>query len=148
MSLITYDPFRYLTRLHDDLSRVLASPTDSLGDEESAIATSRWAPAVDIREDEHRFIIEADIPGVDPSKIEVSMENGVLSIKGERKTESETEDHNYKRVERTCGSFYRRFSLPDTADEKEISAIGKDGVLHVVIPKQLAPQPRKIKVHS
>ena len=92
------------------------------------------------------FVIHADIPGVKPEEIDISMEDGVLTIRGEKKSEAKTEKEGYKRVERTYGSFYRRFSLPDTANADAISAASKHGVLEVVIPKREAVQPKKISV--
>ena len=93
-------------------------------------------------------MIHADIPGVDPKDIDVHMENGILTIKGERQSETKEEREGYKRVERVRGSFYRRFSLPDTADAEAISAKSQHGVLEVVIPKQQKVQPRRIQVES
>jgi HSP20 family protein len=110
--------------------------------------TSHWSPAVDVKEEADRFVILADLPGVDPKDIEVSMENGVLSIRGERKSEKEEDRDGFHRVERVRGTFYRRFSLPDTADSERIEAHGKDGVLEIAIPKQKKVQPRKITVGS
>jgi HSP20 family protein len=103
---------------------------------------------VDIKEEADRFVLHADIPGVSPEKIDVSMENGVLTIKGEKKTEATTEQEGYKRVERSYGSFYRRFSLPDSANAEAISAKSINGVLELVIPKREAVQPKKIAVTS
>ena len=101
---------------------------------------------MDIKEEADKFVIHADIPGVKPEDIDISMHDGVLTIKGEKKTEAKTENAGYKRVERTYGSFYRRFSLPDTANADAISAASKHGVLEVVIPKREAVQPKKINV--
>jgi HSP20 family protein len=101
---------------------------------------------VDIKEENDKFVLHADIPGVKPEAIDISMENGVLTVKGEKKTEATTEQEGYKRVERSFGSFYRRFSLPDTADAEAISAKSKHGVLEIVIPKRAAVQPKKINV--
>lgn len=94
------------------------------------------------------FVIHADIPGVKPENIEVSMEAGVLTVKGEKETESKTEKEGYKRIERTSGSFYRRFSLPDSADGDAINAKCKHGVLEIVIPKREAIKPKRINVVS
>ena len=88
----------------------------------------------------------ADIPGVKPEDIEVSMDAGVLTIKGEKESETKTEKEGYKRVERSFGSFYRRFNLPDYADGDAISAKSKHGVLEVIIPKKEAVLPKKINV--
>jgi HSP20 family protein len=101
---------------------------------------------VDIKEEAERFVIHADVPGVDPKDIEVTMEDGVLTIRGERKSESREEQDGWKRVERVSGQFFRRFTLPDTADAEGISATGANGVLEVIIPKQAKAQPRKIQV--
>jgi HSP20 family protein len=137
MAITRYEPWGLLNQLQRELER---------GTVEGSTATAEWAPAVDIKEEPERFLIHADIPGVKPEEIDVSMEDGVLTIKGEKKTEAETEKEGYKRVERTYGSFYRRFSLPDTANPDAISAASKHGVLEIVIPKREAVQPKKINV--
>ena len=104
------------------------------------------APAVDIKEDDKAFTLLADIPGVDPDEIEVTMDKGVLTIKGERQSEKKTEEENYKRVERQYGMFYRRFSLPDSANADAIEAHSEHGVLKITIPKQEVAQSRRISV--
>lgn len=114
-------------------------------------ASSRWSPRVDIREDEQRFVILADVPGIDPALIEVSMDNGVLSIEGAREAGngSATGDARrggFSRVEREQGKFLRRFSLPDSADAEGITASGKFGVLEISIPKKPLPAPRRITI--
>jgi len=145
MNMIQYEPLGALRTLRDDVNRLLTGALD--GEDGSSVVTSRWAPAVDIKEEDERFVIHADIPGVDPKNIEVTLDNGVLTIRGERRLESKQEgDHGYRRVERLHGTFYRRFSLPDTADPEKVQAKGKHGVLEVVIPKQAAVQPKRIQV--
>ena len=139
MAITRYEPWSLLNQLQKELERA--------GDAgEGSIVTAEWAPAVDIKEDADRFVLQADIPGVKPEDIDVSMEDGVLTIKGEKKTEAKTEEEGYKRVERTYGSFYRRFSLPDTADSEAISAKSSNGVLEIAIPKREAVKPKKINV--
>lgn len=129
------------------MNREMEQLLRKMWDEETTnAATSSWAPAVDIREEDERFVIQADIPGVDPKAIDITMENNVLTIQGERGLESAEENAGYKRVERVRGGFYRRFTLPDTADADSISASGKNGVLEVVIPKHPVSQPRRIEV--
>ncbi len=141
MAITRYEPFNLLNQIQRELDRYRE------GDETNGrIATAEWAPAVDIKEEQDRFVIHADLPGVNPEDIDISMENGVLTIKGEKNTEAKTEKDNYKRVERIYGSFYRRFTLPDTADNEAISAKCKNGVLDVVIPKREAVKPKKISV--
>jgi HSP20 family protein len=114
--------------------------------DDSSVVTSQWAPAVDIHEEPERFVLYADLPGVDPQDIEVQMDRGLLTIKGERRAESPMERGRYSRVERLHGVFHRRFALPDSADPEGISASGHDGVLQVVIPKRPESKPRRIQV--
>jgi len=120
----------------------------SRGEQDTEVVTSDWVPAVDVKEEDDRFVIYVDVPGVETKDIEVTMEKGVLSIRGERKNESIDEHEGYKRIERTRGSFYRSFALPDTADAERISAKGQNGVLEVVIPKMAPAQARRITVES
>jgi HSP20 family protein len=133
----------------EDLRQVLdrVFEADDSGDQ-SDVVTSQWAPRVDIREEDRRFVIAADIPGVDPKDIEVNMDNGILSIRGERKSESKTGNGKYTRIERSHGVFYRRFALPDSANPEGISAAGKHGVLEIEIPKKPETTPRKIDIKT
>ena len=133
MSLVRYEPWS----LFDQLRREM----------DTSLATSDWVPAVDIKENDDHFTIVADIPGVAPEDIEVQMENGALTIKGERETEKTEEKDDYKRVERSFGSFYRRFSLPESANPETIEAKSNNGVLEITIDKQAKTEPRKIAVH-
>ncbi|HKJ87052.1 MAG TPA: Hsp20/alpha crystallin family protein, partial [Gammaproteobacteria bacterium] len=94
------------------------------------------------------YTITADLPGVDTENIDVSLENGVLTIRGERKEDQREESGEYKRMERVRGTFFRRFTLPDTADAENVKAKSHNGILEIVIPKQKAVQPRKIKVEN
>lgn len=149
MSLSNYEPWSLLDRFQQQLNRMgyADQPLASNGDNDASnIVTSHWRPAVDIKEEADRFLITADLPGVDPKNIEITMENGVLTIKGERTSEATEEKEGYKRVERVSGTFYRRFSLPDSADAERIQATGKDGVLTVSLPKHEKVQPRRIEV--
>ena len=148
MNVVRYEPWGLLRRFHDDVNQRYGESRVGLGVEgdRSSIVTSNWTPAVDIKEQDQRFVLKADIPGVDPKDIDITMEDGVLTIKGERQHESEEGANGYKRVERSYGTFYRRFSLPDTADADRVTAKGKHGVLEVVIPKHEKVQPRRIAV--
>ena len=141
MAITRYEPWGLLNQLHRELERVNEGDGGN-----GSIATAEWAPAVDIKELPDKCVLLADIPGVIPEDIEVSMEDGVLTVKGEKETEAKTEQEGYKRVERSFGSFYRRFSLPDTADAEAISAKSNNGVLEIVIPKREAVMPKKITV--
>ena len=110
--------------------------------------TSQWAPRVDIKEEDQRFVIFVDVPGVDPATIEVSMEKSTLSIKGERSVEKGEQNGRFTRVERVHGNFHRRFTLPESADADNVSAHGKHGVLEIVIPKKAETAPRRITINT
>jgi HSP20 family protein len=144
MAITRYEPWSLLNQLQKELERAHEKSAVDGG----STSTAEWAPAVDIKEESDKFILYADIPGVKPEEIDVSMEDGILTVKGEKKTEAKTETDGYKRVERTYGSFYRRFSLPDTANADAISARSKLGVLEITIPKKEAVQPKKISVSA
>lgn len=149
MTLIRYQPWDMFNQVREDMNRLLETHFGDLRDSDnSRVITSQWTPAIDIREEPNRFVIYADVPGVKVEDIEVTMENGVLTVKGERKFEKEQEKNGYRNVERATGSFYRRFSLPDSANAERIEAKNKDGVLEIVIPKQEKTLPRKIAVKT
>ncbi|WP_233840955.1 Hsp20/alpha crystallin family protein [Dyella sp. 2HG41-7] len=114
--------------------------------DDSSVVTSQWTPRVDIKEEPQRFILYADIPGVEPDAIEVQMDRGMLTIKGERKTEYEEGNKQFSRIERRYGAFHRRFALPDSADPDGITATGRNGVLQIIIPKRPETTPRRIRV--
>ncbi|WP_435103427.1 Hsp20/alpha crystallin family protein [Arhodomonas sp. AD133] len=143
MAIRRYEPLGLINELTRELSRLSEG-----GDDASSLATSDWTPAVDIREEPNRYVIEADLPGVRPEDIDIHMEGGLLTISGSRQSEVNESAEGYKRVERVAGSFYRRFSLPDTADAERISARSDHGVLQVVIPKQEKTRPRRIQVEG
>lgn len=109
-------------------------------------ASGEWTPRVDIREEDQRFVIFADVPGVQPKDIEISMDKGILSIKGERKSETKEDNSKLTRVERSYGAFQRSFALPDSANAEGITAAGKHGVLEISIPKKAQAAPRRIEI--
>ena len=148
MSLRRYNnPWNLLNNLQRDLYNVEHSPEyNRLSDDDASVATANWAPSVDISENEKAFTLLADIPGVEPKDIEISMEKGVLTIKGERHSENVEEKENYRRVERESGQFYRRFTLPDSANADKIEAKSEHGVLKITIPKQEVAVSRRIEV--
>ena len=137
MSLIRYEDHP-LAQFQREVARLF--------DERSDVVTSDWAPRVDIKEEPNKFVLHADVPGVDPKEIDITMEDGVLTLRGRRELENVEERRNYKRIERFYGTFHRRFSLPESADAEHIKAAAKDGVLTVEIPKLEKVQPRKIEV--
>ena len=146
MSMMRYEPWTLMNQLQNEMSRLLDPRLTKTPEDD--VVTSDWMPAVDIKEGNDSFLIAADIPGVDPKEIDVHMENGMLTLRGQRNFANRTEDDGYKRVERARGSFYRRFSLPDTADAERISAKCNNGVLEIIIPKHEKVLPRKIPVEA
>ena len=142
MSYITrYEPYNLLNKFLEQTFRPLTNS------DTSNIETSQWMPAVDIKETKKQFVIEADLPGVDKKNVNISMENNTLTIQGSREEEKKEEDQHYYRTERVRGSFYRRFTLPDTADSEKIAAKMVKGILEITIPKKEIAQPRSIKIN-
>jgi HSP20 family protein len=149
MTMLRYKPFNHQTNLPGDLKQAFERFFSTVDEtDQSSVVTSQWVPRVDIKEETTRFVILADVPGVDPKEIEVHMEKGILSIKGERKDEVAQEGEGFTRVERTRGLFHRRFALPDSADPEKITANGRFGVLEIVIPKKPETTPRRITINS
>lgn len=143
MAIVRYEPLDRWTRLQKQMNELFSGLPEMEG---SNVATSQWMPLVDIREDPEKFVIRADIPGVKPDQIEVTMEGGALTIRGERREEKREDKEGYHRVERSHGTFYRRFTMPDTADADNIKASSQDGVLEIVVPKRAVAKARKIDV--
>ena len=146
MSLIRYEPWSLHRELVNEFNKYFERNADG-----SSGATAEWAPSVDIEEYADKFVLHADVPGVDPKDIEITLENGVLTLSGSREPRSpnggvEQKGIESRRIERFTGRFYRRFALPDTVDSDSVSAAGKNGVLEVVIPKRPQAQARKIAV--
>lgn len=146
MNLRLYEPSNLLGQLHQDLSRMFDAPWAGLS--ELSAAETSWTPPVDIKEDHDHYYLKADVPGVDPKDIEITLERGVLTIAGVRQSESKEERDGYRRVERFRGRFVRAFSLPDTADGDKVDAQVKEGVLEVTINKKESSKPRRIAVRS
>ena len=149
MAVVRYDPWILLNQVQKEMNKLFDTRFGELqtGDS-SSVVTSSWIPTVDIKEEEKRFVLYADLPGIDPKDIEITMEQGVLTVKGERPIPKDEDYANYKRVERAYGTFHRRFSLPDSADPVGIQATGRNGVLEISIPKHERVQPRKIAVEG
>ena len=142
-TMIRYEPWSLHRDLLNEMNRVFER---AAGNDESSGATAEWTPPVDIEEFKEKFILYADVPGVDPKSIEVTLEKGVLTLSGTRERKVEDKGVEHRRVERTSGRFYRRFNLPDTVDSESVTARGTHGVLEIVIPKRAATQPRRISV--
>ena len=126
MNIVHFEPWHLLNNLHREI--------DS------------WVPSVDVREDANRFTVHADLPGVEAKDVQITADNGTLTIRGERRFQKQEGKRGFERLERVEGSFLRRFTLPDNVRAEEIKARHTNGVLEIVIPKQLAPEPRRINV--
>jgi len=141
MSLIRTSPWA----MHQDFFNELNQRLFRGAADASSGATADWIPSVDILEYDDRFVLHADVPGVNPDSIEITLEKGVLSVTGERNSVS-AEGAERRRAERASGRFYRRFALPDTVDADSVTASNRNGVLEITIPKRPQSQPRRITV--
>jgi HSP20 family protein len=152
MNLVRWDPFRELEDMGERLNRVFAGLgrpglVRSSGNEgREELTVPQWAPMVDIVETDDEYLIKAELPEVRREDVKVSVENGVLTIRGERKLEKEANGKKLHRVERYYGSFLRTFVVPDNVDETKVRAEFKDGVLNVHLPKSEKAKPRAIEV--
>ena len=146
MTLIRYNTQPQARHFQNEMKQFFNQFLTPDGDDQSNVVTSQWQPRVDIKEESKLFVIAADIPGVDPKDIEIHMDKGILTIRGERSTESKEDGPRYSRVERAHGVFYRRFALPDSANPEGITASGRHGVLEIAIPKRPETTPRRISV--
>jgi HSP20 family protein len=135
-----WEPYRDLARLQDEMSRLFDDrvyrTSESVG----------WTPSCDIYEDEESVTLRFELAGVEPKDVDVRFENGVLTVRGERKLDREEKRENYHRIERSYGTFTRSFSLPGTLDPERIKAEAKNGVLAITLPKKAEAKPRAIQV--
>lgn len=148
MNISRRDPFSLLDMLHRDFDQIASRRYDVNAAEDREYNIADWVPAVDIIEETDRFVLRADLPGVNPEDIDVNMENGTLSISGERRQESMSNTDGVRRMERRVGKFFRRFSMPDSANPERVTAKSTNGILEVVIPKEPEVQSRRITVES
>lgn len=145
MSITRYDPFRDLRTLQDEVNRLFSTSLPrSFGDE--GIARGAWTPGVDIYENKDEIVLEAELPGMNREDFELTIENNVLTLRGERRFEKKDEADNYHRVERSYGSFTRSFTLPQTVTPDAAAAEYKNGVLRVVLKKREEVKARRIEI--
>ena len=142
MAIRVWSPFQELDRLQREVNRVFESASPRSEERRE----TQWQPLVDVFEDPERFVIKAELPGLKATDVAVSIENGLFTLSGERKLESEEKRDNYLRIERFYGSFRRSFQLPNTIEAQKIAAEMKDGVLTVTLPKRVEVQPKQIKI--
>jgi len=145
MNLVRFDPWSITDFMQRDFDRQVSRRYPHASGE---MDVADWTPAVDIVEEKGRFVLRADVPGVEPTNIEVSMDDGILSVSGERHAEERSEAEGIERYERVTGRFYRRFTLPESADAEGIKARSNNGILEIEIPKLPEVQARRITVEA
>ena len=147
MTFITrWEPLREFSTLQDRMNRLFQQSYEGR-EENEGLATSSFAPAVDVYEDEHNFTLKIEVPGIDEKDLNVHVENNTLFVQGERKFEKEEKQENYRRIERQYGSFTRTFRLPQTVDSEHVSANYDKGVLKIQLAKKAEAKPKQIKVN-
>src|ERR671920_1064874 len=145
MSITRYDPFRDLRSLQDEVNRLFSTNLGrGFGDE--GLSRGAWMPSVDIFENKDSIVLEAELPGMNREDFELTVENNVLTLRGERRFEKKDEADNYHRVERAYGSFTRSFTLPQTVSPQNVTAEYKNGVLRVVLQKREEVKARRIEI--
>jgi HSP20 family protein len=145
MGIVRYDPFRDLRTLQEEVNRLFSTNLGrSFGDE--GIGRGAWAPSVDIYENKDQIVLEAELPGMNQEDFDLSIENSVITLRGERKFEKTDDSDNYHRVERSYGSFTRSFTLPQTVSAEDAQAEYSNGVLRVTLPKREEAKSRRIEV--
>ena len=142
MTVVRYQPWGFANRLQRDIDRLFGAPQTTAAD------SGAWLPPVDIHEENDQFLLHMDLPGVDPKAVEITSEQGVLTIRGRREESRREARDGHRRIERITGEFQRRFSLPESADVENIKAKALNGVLEVVIPKLAQVQPQRITVEA
>ncbi len=150
MAIVRWEPFRDLLTLQDRMNRLFDASYGTMrgrGAEDDWALGGSWAPAVDIYEKEGNIVLKAELPGIDPSDVDIRVENDVLTLRGERKLDEEVKKESYHRVERSYGSFTRSFTLPNVVDTQNIKAEFKDGVVRVTLPKREEAKPRQIQIN-
>ena len=147
MNLVTYDPFRELRSLQDDVNRLFSS-SFTRGGSDNEMMRGAWSPSVDIYENKDQIVLEVELPGMKPEDVDISIENNLLTIHGERKFEKKDEQDNFHRVERSYGSFTRSFTLPPTVSSDNVDATFENGMLRLTLTKREEAKPRRIEIKA
>jgi len=145
MAIIRWDPFKDLVTLREKMNRLFEETFTGRGEEKDLISGT-WTPSVDIYETENALVLTAEVPGIKGDDIEIKIEDNTLILQGQRKFEKETKEENYHRIERSYGSFYRSFTLPNSVDQDKIQAEHENGILKITMPKKPELKPKKVKV--
>lgn len=142
----TWNPFKEMEELQNRLSSLMGLSQGRIRDNDEFLPETAWSPLVDIAEEDKEYIVKAELPEIRKEDLKVTVENGMLTISGERKFEKEEKKRKYHRVERSYGSFTRSFALPVDADGGKVEADFKDGLLQIHIAKQEKALPKSIEV--
>lgn len=145
-TLATWNPSREMGSLENRLERLFGLTLPSRNGEKEAMTVAQWTPLVDISEDDNEYLVKAELPELKKEEVKVNVENGELTISGERKIEKEEKGKKFHRIERSYGSFLRSFTLPEAVSADKVSAEFKDGVLTVHLPKDEQAKPKTIEV--
>ncbi|MFB3903129.1 MAG: Hsp20/alpha crystallin family protein [Acidobacteriota bacterium] len=146
MAILRFDPLRELVALQDRMNRIFEESVRARGAEEGEFASGTWSPPVDIYETQEALLVKAELPEVNREDIDIRLENGVLTIRGQRKLSDELKSYQCYRMESRYGSFSRSFSLPRSVDADKIEASYRDGVLNITIPKREETKARQIQI--
>jgi HSP20 family protein len=146
MAITRWDPFRDLGILQERMNRVFEDAAGRGWKNDEPSATTSWSPAVDIYETDSEIMVQAELPGIDRKDIALQLENNVLTLKGDRRFEKETNQENYHRIERSYGGFSRAFTIPTVVDEEKIRADYRDGILKIALPKKEQVKAKQIKI--
>ena len=146
MNPVKWNPSVELEEISNRLNRIFGRPPARAESGKETLAMADWAPCVDISETDAAYLVNAEIPGVKKEDVRVTIEDGMLTLQGERKMEKESKSNKFHRVERCYGSFMRSFLVPDDADEGKIKAEFKDGMLNITLAKSEKAKPRQVNV--
>jgi HSP20 family protein len=141
-----WDPMRDLSSIQEKMNQIFEDTLARTRGREEGLGTGMWTPAVDIYESNDAVVVKAEVPGLTKDQVGIEVKDGLLTLKGERKVEKEVKEENYHRIERAYGTFQRSFSLPATVDQEKISAVLKDGVLSLTLPKKEQAKKKQITV--
>jgi HSP20 family protein len=147
MALIRWEPAREVHALQNEMNRLLGTFFDSASPANGTIAAQRWVPAMDLVEAEDQYVLRADLPGLTEKDVNIELEDSVLTVSGERRSEHEDKGEGYYRIERATGSFSRSLTLPEGVDPESIKAEFHDGVLEVYVPKPEERKPRRVAIN-
>jgi len=147
-AMTRWDPFREIRTWNERMNRIFGSELPTRREEDETLLSGAWMPPVDIVETKDKIALNIELPGFRENQVDLTIEDGVLTVKGERKLEKRSNEENYHRIERAYGSFVRSFTLPTAVEQNQISANFADGILHVEMPKREETKPKQIRIRA